>query len=49
MPEPPADAAPKSLKSILETGKPLMMKMEGPPPDMMEAVQKALAEKPWLK
>src|SRR5262245_10231194 len=38
-----------SLKSILETGKPLMMKMEGPPPDLMEAVQKALAEKPWLK
>jgi uncharacterized protein YndB with AHSA1/START domain len=38
-----------SLKSVLETGKPVAMKMEGPPPGMTEAVQKALAEKPWLK
>jgi uncharacterized protein YndB with AHSA1/START domain len=36
-----------SLKSVLETNKPLAMKMEGPPQGMMEAVQKALAEKPW--
>jgi hypothetical protein len=32
-----------------ETGNPVAMKMEGPPPGMTEAVQKALAEKPWLK
>ncbi|MGB8066345.1 MAG: SRPBCC domain-containing protein [Pseudolabrys sp.] len=38
-----------SLKSVLETGNPVAMKMEGPPPGMTEAVQKALAEKPWLK
>jgi hypothetical protein len=38
-----------SLKSMLETGNPVAMKMEGPPPGMTEAVQKALAEKPWLK
>ncbi len=38
-----------SLKSVLETGKPVAMKMEGPPQEMMEAVQKALGEKPWLK
>ena len=38
-----------SLKSVLETGKPVAMKMEGPPPEITEAVQKALAEKPWLK
>src|SRR5262245_7200793 len=37
------------LKSVLETGKPVAMKMEGPPPDMTEAVKKALVEKPWLK
>jgi len=36
------------LKSVLETGKPVAMKMEGPPPDMTEAVKKALVEKPWL-
>jgi uncharacterized protein YndB with AHSA1/START domain len=34
------------LKSVLETGKPLTVKM-GPPPEMMEAVKKAVAEKPW--
>jgi len=38
-----------SLKSVLETGKPVAMKMEGPPPDMIKAVQKALMEKAWLK
>jgi uncharacterized protein YndB with AHSA1/START domain len=38
-----------SLKSVLETGKPVAMKMEGPPAAMMEAVQKALAEKPWRR
>jgi uncharacterized protein YndB with AHSA1/START domain len=37
------------LKSLLETGKPLAMKTEGPSPEMMEAVTRALAEKPWLK
>lgn len=37
-----------SLKSVLETGKPLMMEM-GPPPELMEAVKKAVAEKPWLQ
>lgn len=37
------------LKSLLETGKPLAMKMEGPPAGMVEAVRKAVAEKPWLK
>jgi uncharacterized protein YndB with AHSA1/START domain len=38
-----------SLKSVLETGRPVSMKMEGPPAEMAEAVQKALLEKPWLK
>ncbi len=38
-----------SLKSVLETGKPVRMQMQGPPPGMIEAVQKALVGKPWLK
>jgi uncharacterized protein YndB with AHSA1/START domain len=38
-----------SLKSVLETGKPVVMATEGPPPEMMAAVQRALQEKPWLK
>ena len=38
-----------SLKSVLETGKPVAMKMEGPPPGMAEAVRKAFVEKPWTK
>jgi uncharacterized protein YndB with AHSA1/START domain len=38
-----------SLKSVLETGKPLSTQMEGPPQSMVEAVNKAAAEKPWLK
>ena len=37
-----------SLKSVLETGKPLSQ-AEGPPPEMMEAVKRALREKPWPK
>jgi uncharacterized protein YndB with AHSA1/START domain len=37
-----------SLKSVLETGKPLSIKME-PPPEMMEAVRQVVAAKPWLK
>jgi uncharacterized protein YndB with AHSA1/START domain len=37
-----------SLKSVLETGKPLDVKLE-PPAGMVEAVRKAVAEKPWLK
>lgn len=38
-----------SLKSLLETGKPLAAANEGPPAGFMEAVQRAVAEKPWLK
>jgi uncharacterized protein YndB with AHSA1/START domain len=37
-----------SLKSVLETGKPLSVKM-GPPPEMMQSVARAVAEKPWLR
>ena len=37
-----------SLKSVLETGKPLDIKME-PPPEMMEAVKTAVAERPWRR
>ena len=36
-----------SLKSVLETGKPLAVEM-GPSPQMIEAVKRAIAEKPWL-
>ena len=36
-----------SLKSVLETGKPLAIKIE-PPKEMMEAVKQVLM-KPWLK
>jgi uncharacterized protein YndB with AHSA1/START domain len=36
-----------SLKSVLETGKPLSLDRSGPPPEMIEAVKKAVAEKPW--
>jgi len=35
-----------SLKSVLETGKPLDLKM-APPDGMLEAVKQAAAEKPW--
>jgi uncharacterized protein YndB with AHSA1/START domain len=34
------------LKSVLETGKPLDIKME-PPKELMEAVKRAVVEKPW--
>lgn len=37
-----------SLKSVLETGKPLDVKLS-PPEGMVEAVKRAVAEKPWLK
>jgi uncharacterized protein YndB with AHSA1/START domain len=37
------------LKTVLETGKPLRIAMEGPPPGMIEAVKRAVAEKPWEK
>jgi uncharacterized protein YndB with AHSA1/START domain len=37
-----------SLKSVLETGKPLVIKLE-PPKQMMEAIRQVLATKPWLK
>jgi uncharacterized protein YndB with AHSA1/START domain len=37
-----------NLKSVLETGKPMVIKM-APPPEMMAAVKQALAEKPWLR
>jgi uncharacterized protein YndB with AHSA1/START domain len=38
-----------SLKSLLETGKPLAAANEPPPPEFMEAVKRVAAEKPWLK
>lgn len=37
-----------SLKSLLETGNALAIAM-APPPDFMEAVARAVAEKPWLR
>jgi len=37
-----------SLKSVLETGKPLDVKL-APPAGMIEAVKQAAAEKPWMK
>ncbi len=36
-----------NLKSVLETGKPMTLQM-APPAGFVEAVQKAVAEKPWL-
>jgi uncharacterized protein YndB with AHSA1/START domain len=36
-----------SLKSVLETGKPLSIKLE-PPQGMMEALKQFVAAKPWL-
>ena len=38
-----------SLKSLLETSKPLNAASEGPPLGFLDAVKKAVAEKPWLK
>jgi len=37
-----------SLKSVLETGKPLSIENSGPHPDFVAAVEGAIAEKPWL-
>jgi uncharacterized protein YndB with AHSA1/START domain len=37
-----------SLKSLLETGRPLAAANEPPPPEFLAAVKKAVAEKPWL-
>jgi uncharacterized protein YndB with AHSA1/START domain len=37
-----------SLKSVLETGKPLVVKLE-PPKGAMEVVKRLAATKPWLK
>ncbi len=37
-----------SLKSVLETGKPLTIKME-PPKEMLDVVKRVIAEKPWRK
>jgi uncharacterized protein YndB with AHSA1/START domain len=37
------------LKSLLETGRPLVTANEGPPPEFMAAVKQAVAERPWLK
>lgn len=37
-----------SLKSMLETGKPLSIKME-PPKEMVAALREVLASKPWRK
>ena len=37
-----------SLKSVLETGKPLLIKLE-PPKGMMEVVQELATTKPWAK
>jgi uncharacterized protein YndB with AHSA1/START domain len=36
------------LKTVLETGKPLSAEMK-PPEGFMEAVEKAISEKPWLR
>lgn len=38
-----------SLKSLLETGKALATANEPPPAEFIEAVKKAVAERPWLK
>jgi uncharacterized protein YndB with AHSA1/START domain len=37
-----------SLKSVLETGSPLVIAME-PPKDMMAALKEVVASKPWLR
>jgi uncharacterized protein YndB with AHSA1/START domain len=37
-----------SLKSVLETGKPIAISVKmGPPKEMLEAIREALAKKPW--
>jgi uncharacterized protein YndB with AHSA1/START domain len=39
-----------SLKSVLETGKPIVMSVKmGPPKEMLEAVKEAVAKKPWQR
>jgi uncharacterized protein YndB with AHSA1/START domain len=39
-----------SLKSVLETGKPIVVSVPmGPPKEMMDAVKEACATKPWRK
>ena len=38
-----------SLKSLLETGNPLVTANEPPPPEFMEAVKRAAVERPWLR
>jgi uncharacterized protein YndB with AHSA1/START domain len=39
-----------SLKSVLETGKPIEVGVKmGPPPEMMAAVKEAVMRKPWVK
>lgn len=38
-----------SLKSLLETGRPLIAANEPPPAEFIAAVTKAAVEKPWLK
>jgi uncharacterized protein YndB with AHSA1/START domain len=38
-----------SLKTLLETGKRLATANEPPPPEFIEAVKRAAAERPWLK
>jgi hypothetical protein len=39
-----------SLKSLLETGKPIEVDMKkGPPKEMLDAISEAVATKPWLK
>ena len=37
------------LKSLLETGRPLVTANEGPAPEFMAAVKQAVAERTWLK
>ena len=37
-----------SLKSVLETGTPLGIEKSCPHPDFVAAIEKAIAEKPWL-
>ena len=38
-----------NLKSVLETGKPMAIEKMAPPAGFMEAVNKAVVEKPWLR
>jgi len=39
-----------SLKSLLETGKPIVVSVKmGPPKEMIEAIKEAVATKPWRK